>query len=178
MNDIQNVKHLPKDLLITKELVYDTCGFDFKNVITETESAEYGACTFTLNGISIKYRVAKITPTKTGQFVTVWKRKGDGPIEPFESTDELDVVVISTRKNDLFGQFVFPKTVLMEHGIVSGKSKAGKRGFRVYPPWDVANSPQAKKTQQWQLRYFLEISNGSLTNLSLANQLYSSAAFK
>jgi hypothetical protein len=178
MNDIQNLKHLPKDLLITKELVYDKGVFDFKNAINETESADYGACTFTLNGISIKYRVARITPTKTGQFVTIWKRKDNGPIEPFDIADDWDTVVISTRNNEFFGQFVFPMAVLMEHGIVSGKSKAGKRGFRVYPPWDVTTSPQAKKTQQWQLRYFLKIPKGALTDLSLANQLYASAAFK
>lgn len=43
-------------------------------IVAEAESAEYGACRFALEGHSIVFRVAKITPTKTGQFVTLWKR--------------------------------------------------------------------------------------------------------
>jgi hypothetical protein len=37
----------------------------------EAESAEYGAYTFELNDLSVRFRVAKITPTKIGQFVTL-----------------------------------------------------------------------------------------------------------
>ncbi|OQA36315.1 MAG: MepB protein [Candidatus Dependentiae bacterium ADurb.Bin331] len=29
--------------------------------------------------------------------------------------------------------------------------------MRVYPPWDIPESQQAKKTQAWQLIYFFEI---------------------
>jgi len=178
INDWHNLKNIPDDLLPAKEMVYDKCAFDCRNVIIEPESADYGACTFTLNGMSIKYRVAKITPAKAGQFVTTWKRKNNGPIEPFDWKDNLDIVVISTRKNEYFGQFIFPKAVLFEHGIVAGKNKAGKRGFRVYPPWGITTSQQAKKTQQWQLQYFLEISGGAETCLAKASQLYSSTSLK
>jgi hypothetical protein len=38
--------------------------------------------------------------------------------------------------------------------IISTHLKEGKRGMRVYPPWDLPSSKQAKKTQQWQLPYF------------------------
>ncbi|RYE38879.1 MAG: MepB domain containing protein, partial [Sphingobacteriales bacterium] len=40
------------------------------------------------------------------------------------------------------------------HDILSGNGKNGKRGFRVYPPWDLTENSQARKTQQWQLEYF------------------------
>jgi hypothetical protein len=45
---------------------------------------------------------------------------------------------------------------LQEKGILSDDNKEGKRGFRVYPPWDIAINKQAKQTQEWQLKYFLE----------------------
>jgi hypothetical protein len=44
----------------------------------ERESLEYAACSFKLNSMSVKFRVAKITPTKIGQFVTLWKRVSKG----------------------------------------------------------------------------------------------------
>ncbi len=61
-------------LQIIKELVYDKLDFEIKNLKTHSEGAEYGACSFELNGLKIEHRVAKITPTKVGQFVTIWKR--------------------------------------------------------------------------------------------------------
>ena len=32
-------------------------------------------------------------------------------------------------------------------GFASQDGKGGKRAMRVYPPWDITDSPQAKKTQ-------------------------------
>ena len=89
--------------------------------------------------------------------MTFWKRIGPGPISPFDITDPIDFFIVSVRTPHHFGQFVFPKKVLCEKGIVSTPEREGKRAMRVYPPWDVADNPQAKRTQAWQLRYFLEI---------------------
>ncbi len=146
----------PNDLLTIQSLVYTPCGFNFSSPLVERESSEYGACTFTLNGVSILFRVAKITPIKIGQFVTLWKRIGRSPIQPFDLSDSVDYFVVSVEKENFLGQFVFPKSVLYEKGIVSKNGKGGKRAIRVYPPWDNAISTQAKKTQKWQLEYFLE----------------------
>ena len=68
------------DLLAAQKLVYEPSGFSCKNLVLEAESQEYGACEFEMNNKQIKFRVAKITPTKIGQFVTFWKRIGSGPI--------------------------------------------------------------------------------------------------
>jgi hypothetical protein len=38
-----------------KTLVYDNCGFDFCELIAENGSQEYGARTFRLNGLKIKF---------------------------------------------------------------------------------------------------------------------------
>lgn len=161
------------DFLFAKEVLYEPCGFKCSEPVLELESAEYGACDFKLDDLNIKYRVAKITPTKTGQFVTLWKRNKQGIIEPFRLDDEIDFFIISTRKDNHFGQFIFPKAVLYEKGVISDETKEGKRAIRVYPPWDDANSKQAQKTQEWQVKYFLEIPEDGLSDLALAKQLFS-----
>jgi len=152
-----NQKTFPHDLILSKELVYDCCNLEWTQPLQESESAEYNAYRFEINKKTICYREAKITPTKTGQFFTLWKRNVSGIIEPFNFSDTIDFVIISVRKENNFGQFIFPKVVLLEKGIFSTATKEGKRATRVYPPWDITTSKQAQKTQQWQLDYFLEI---------------------
>jgi hypothetical protein len=139
----------------------------------EPQSVEYGAFTFTLNNFDIRFRVAKITPTKTGQFVTLWKRVASGPIQPFDASDLVDFFVISVRSCENFGQFVFPKSILCKQNVFSINSKGGKRAIRVYPPWDETTSKQAKKTQEWQLKYFLEIPKHRPIDFTRVNLLYS-----
>jgi len=116
------VTAIHRDLSEANELVYKKLGFAIANHLTEAESGEYGAATFTIGKLSIKYRVAKITATKTGQFVTLWKRKPNGPIQPLDISDAADLFVISTRDKENFGQFIFPKSVLHDKGILSGNS--------------------------------------------------------
>jgi len=161
------------DLKIAKQLVYDSCGFELTNLKSNSESKEYQACSFELNGMKIQHRASKITPTKSGQFVTIWKRNSNGITEPYDLSDDVDFIIISARKGDNFGQFIFSKSLLADKGIVTQISKAGKRGIRVYPPWDVTTSKQAEKTQSWQTKYFLIINESYLTDVNLAKELFS-----
>ncbi len=101
-------------------------------------------------------RVAKITPTKNGQFVTFWKRSFEGPIIPYDVSDPFDLLVVSVKNAEQCGRFVFPKDILVKQGVISSGTQEGKRAFRVYPPWDIPESKQAAKTQAWQLSYFFE----------------------
>ena len=149
------------DLLQIKTLVYDTCDFEFKNFVVDAESAEYQACSFKLNSFKIIHRLSKITPTKIGQFVTIWKRNDKGITVPFDYSDNFDLIVITSKSSENLGQFVFPKAMLLEKGIISKNNTSGKRGIRVYPSWDVPTSKQAKKTQSWQTKYFYLINNTS-----------------
>ncbi|EKD72557.1 MAG: hypothetical protein ACD_45C00643G0006, partial [uncultured bacterium] len=61
----------------------------------------------------------KITPTKVGQFVTLWKRINNGPIQPYDVSDPVDFFIVSARKDDCFGQFIFPKSVLRDQAVLS-----------------------------------------------------------
>ena len=160
------------DLISAKTLAYDACNLTFSNLVQEPESKEYGAFTFTLNQSKIKFRSAKITPTKTGLFVTLWKRNEAGITCPHDEGDQIDFFVISVRDKNHFGQFVFPKSELLKQHILSTSQKDGKRGFRVYPPWDESLNKQAQKTQQWQLNFFLEISSEKIVDCERSKLLY------
>ncbi|MFD7235262.1 MepB family protein [Streptomyces syringium] len=160
------------DLLAAKTLVYDPNGFTCSEPVPEAESAEYAAHAFTVDGRSVRFRVAKTTPTKVGQFVTVWKRSPGGPIQPFDAADPVDLFVISTRDGDRFGQFVFPREVLRERDIVSTDGAGGKRAFRVYPPWVTTTNRQAGATQKWQANYFLAIPGDGPVDGDRARALY------
>ncbi|MBP6182693.1 MepB family protein [Flavobacterium sp.] len=167
------MSEIPKILLQTKTLVFDPCGFELTNLVLETESKNYAAYQFELNTLKILFRVAKTTPIKVGQFVTVWKRMAKGPIQPFDLSDNIDLFIINTQIGENFGQFVFPKSVLNQQGILTTDLKEGKRAIRVYPPWDITTNKQAQKTQKWQLNYFFEIPLDKPIDLDRVKLLYS-----
>jgi len=117
----------------------------------DKESKEYNACDFTIDNKKIKYRSAKTTPTKTGKFVTLWKRSAEGSVIPHDLDDEFDQVIITYSNSEYFS---FPKSELAKHGIISNQSAEGKRAFRIYSP-DLKNlNKQATKTQKWQMSFY------------------------
>ncbi|MEJ5104147.1 MepB family protein [Chryseobacterium sp. MYb328] len=146
------------NLKTIEEQLFQPLGFSCSNVEEELECKEYSGFNLTLNDWKIKFRISKITPTKTGQFVTIWKRSENGETAPFNSTDDIDFYLVAAFKNNLSGIFIFPTHILAEKGILSHGKKIGKRGIRVYPAWDKAESKQAQKTQDWQTKYFLTFS--------------------
>ncbi|MFJ2936691.1 MepB family protein [Streptomyces sp. NPDC087219] len=164
------------DLLATRALVFEPCGLACSQTVPEPESADYAAHALTVGGRSVRFRVARTTPTKVGQFVTVWKRTPAGPIAPFDTADGIDLVVVSCRDDQeagRFGQFVFPVGALRRHGVVSENGAGGKRGFRVYPPWVTTTNSQAARTQTWQRDHFLYVpEDGTPLDLARALALY------
>lgn len=162
------------DLLIAQELAYGPSGFAYHNLTIETESKEYGAATFEMNNRRVKFRVGKITPTKIGLFVTLWKRAEDGVIQPYDLADPVDLFIVSVKSEKHFGQFIFPKLALFKKGIISNKGNGGKRATRIYPPWDRPDSPQAKKTQSWQSAFFLEIDPNKAIDVCKVRNLFNS----
>ena len=168
-----SIARIHSDLLITIDQVYKPSNFTCTKVKAEDEGASYGAYSCEVNGCKIRFRVAKITPKKVGHFVTLWKRVGNGPIQPYDISDDVDFFVISTRHGAHLGHFVFPKNLLREKNIFSLNGHGGKRGIRVYPPWDKPMSAQAQKTQLWQHKYFLEIPRSKPIDYARAHLLYS-----
>jgi len=139
---------------------------------TEPDNAEYGASICELGGSTVRFRVGKVTPKKVGLFVTVWRRSSDGSTEAFPAEEDVDLLMISVREGSPFGVFVFPKSALIEHGIVSVGGAGGKRGFRVYSPWAATLNPQATRSQGWQCQHFLDIGDGSGVDPRRAEQLF------
>jgi hypothetical protein len=160
-----------EDLRLLQKFVFDKVRSVYTSPTSEPESSEYVAFAFLLDESTVRFRCSKITPTKVGQFVTLWKRKKNGPIQPFELSDQLDLVIIASRMKNHLGYFLFPKSVLHEKGIISGRGKEGKRAMRVYPPWNKTESPQAQKTQKWQLEYFLELAEDGTIDQRRAKSL-------
>ncbi|MEY8760719.1 MepB family protein [Chryseobacterium tongliaoense] len=144
--------------------VFKALQLELSNLTADPESEEYSGHNFLLNTFIIKFRKAKITPTKNGQFVTLWRRNSAGKTEPFTSSDHFDFYIIATEQNNSSGFFIFPKKVLAEKQILTSSQKEGKRGFRVYPPWDKAESKQAERTQNWQIQFFIDISDSTIIN--------------
>ncbi len=161
------------DLSAAKDLVYNPCGFTYSSATMKIQNATYEACAFELNGLKIQFRVAKITPKKIGQFVGIYKRNDKGIIAPYDVSDDVDFLVINIKVDNNFGQFVFPKSVLVDKGVFSVSDVGGKRGMRVYPSWDTPINKQAKKTQLWQLNYFLKIPSDKPIDCSRVKLLYS-----
>lgn len=123
----------------------------------EAESVEYGAARLELNGQQVVFRVAKTTPIKLGQFVTLWKRPAGGAPAALDSTDGIAFVVVCVSDAEHHGQFVFDQKTLITHGVMSVNGTGGKCAMRVYPPWVKPVAKQAIKTQQWQVRCFVAL---------------------
>ena len=144
-------------LVMMQDRVWQPAGFASSEIAPELESADYCAHTLLLNGRRILFRAAKTTPTKVGQFVTLWKRSQEGPIRPVDMDDGVSTFVIHAALGAGLGQFVFPVQALARHGVVSVDGRGGKRAMRVYPPNVVSTNTQARRTQAWQCEYFLPI---------------------
>lgn len=166
------IEYIPENLTQAIDGIYLSNKLVINDLVCSLEGKKYGACSFTLNSKVVVFRVARITPKKIGQFVTFWKRAENGLIRPYDLTDPADLFVISVQKKEFCGQFIFPKALLFEKGIVSKEGIGGKRAFRVYPPWDNPVSQQGRKTQIWQLEYFLDFSIGVQPNRKEVKKLY------
>jgi len=169
---MNGIEKLNENLFEIETKIYNKISLKISRINNSPEGIEYDACQFELNGMKVICRSSKITPKKVGQFVTFWKRNQEGITEPFCENDRIDFYVINVKNKNRFGQFVFPKSELVKRGIISTKIKDGKRGFRIYPKWDKAQSKQAERTQKWQLNYFYEIQEE--TDLKKVIELYNS----
>lgn len=153
--------------------MYAKCNLEIENFSPEDESLDYFAHTFTIKDKKGLFRIAKKTPTKSGWFVTIWKRGADNIIAPYEESDPIDFVVIAVSNGHNVGEFIFPKTVLTKKNIFSINGKEGKRAIRIYTPWDKTTSAQAAKTQKWQGQFFVDLGTSDFKSTLKINHLFS-----
>lgn len=135
--------------------MWQAAALEYAQIQPEPESSDYAAHTLLLGDRPTIFRQAKTTPTKVGQFVTLWQRSAEGSIRPFDTHDGVELFVIQAGLGAGLGQFVFPLGVLARHGVVSTDGKGGKRAMRVYAPNVQVSSAQALRTQNWQCEYFV-----------------------
>ena len=168
MNDFQTV------LTYLNKKMYEPNDIAISSIQEEKQNAKYGAGIFRVASKTVRFRVANITPTKVGQFVAFWEKDENNKNQPYAYKDAPDLLVITTFKSESeFGQFIFPKDILLNRGILSTNSAKGKMALRVYPSWDMPTSDQAKKTQKWQLPYFVDMSDSNQLTTEKIIKLYS-----
>ena len=147
-------------LTYVNKMFYEPNHLIIKAIQEEAQNSDYGAGIFQLNSKSVRFRVAKITPNKIGQFVAFWEKDQANKNQAFSYENATDLLVINTFTSDNhFGQFVFPKEVLVKQNILKTPTTKGKMAIRVYPRWENPTSKQALETQKWQLAYFIEVNN-------------------
>lgn len=160
-------------LSYVNKMVYESNHLIVKSAEEEKQNSKYGAGTFQLSSKLVRFRVANATPTKAGQFVAFWEKDGNNKNQPFSYEESPDLLVITTFKNEReFGQFIFPKEILLKHNILRSASTQGKMAIRVYPSWDSPSSKQAMNTQKWQLPYFIDMSNSDKLSIDKIKELY------
>ncbi|GIN74250.1 mep operon protein MepB [Bacillus sp. J14TS2] len=161
-------------LTYINKMIYKPNHLTVKAVQEEKQNAKYGAGTFQLSSKTVRFRVANVTPTKVGQFVAFWEKDEDNKNQPYSYDEAPDLLVITTFKNEHeFGQFIFPKEILLKQNILRSASTKGKMAIRVYPSWDSPSSKQAMKTQNWQLPYFVDMCNSNKLPSEKIIELYS-----
>jgi hypothetical protein len=165
----------PAGYRITKEVTLDLVA----------QSSKYNGLSFALDDRNIVYRQGKVTADRPGAFLAVWQRPPVGNINGNKpvplSANALDYLFVQVQSHASHacvtdelahsvkqGMFIFPVSLLLEKGIVASTKSKGKTGFRVFPPWSQDRglmgtkvfSESGKKTQRWQLPYFLAINDG------------------
>lgn len=143
--------------LITDLLVY----FDnltIQKLTLEPQNAAYEGACFQLKGQRYRSRLAKLTPKKAGYFVVFWEKDANADNQPYDFATSPDQLIISVIDGHRKGQFIFPKSVLLAKGILSGPHGAGKMASRVYPSWVKDLNPSVQGTKRWQAPYFIDLS--------------------
>ncbi|WP_242239553.1 MepB family protein [Bacillus cereus group sp. BfR-BA-01309] len=159
IRNLNTIIYKPNKLIIT-------------NLKEEQQNAEYAGCLFHLNNKTIRFRVSKITPNKIGQFVSFWEKDDNLKNQAFTYDAAPDLLVITCIDDNKLGQFIFPKEILLKEKILKTQSQKGKMAMRIYPLWDTPVSNQAKKSQLWQLQYFVDLSDHNNLPLDKLLNLY------
>lgn len=123
----------------------------------EEQNSDYESGIVRIGKEQWRIRTARITPTKPGAFVAVWKRSESGTTRPFTVDESMSGLLVFVTEEDRLGVFQFTTAHLVTLGYVSSHLHPGKRGFRVYPSWCTDLNSQASRTQRAQEAAFFEL---------------------
>lgn len=136
-------------------------GCELVSVRAEEQHSDYEAAVAILGAEAWRVRTARITPTKPGAFVAVWRRARDGSTQPFDVDGPTTGLIVLVEEEPRFGCFRFTTAHLDALGVVRSARRPGKRGFRVYPAWCSGLNTQAARTQRAQAPAFTDLSPAS-----------------
>ncbi|WP_052723889.1 MepB family protein [Paenibacillus wulumuqiensis] len=128
---------------------------DITNLQIESQNAAYEGMTFEIDTHTFRSRLAKHTPKKKGYFVVFWEKDIDNNNRAYSDKECPDQVIVNVMDHDKQGQFIFPREILLKHGILRSGDQKGKMAMRVYPDWEDELNTAARRTQKWQLLYFI-----------------------
>ena len=106
-------------LSLLDEVILKPNHFAISNIEKDAECEEYLGFNFNINHLSVKFRKAKITPKKVGQFVTLWKRNTSKQTDPFDENDLFDFYIIATEDDKKNGYFIFSKSFCLFSSKIS-----------------------------------------------------------
>ncbi|WP_241979398.1 MepB family protein [Cryobacterium sinapicolor] len=128
-----------------------------QTITPEAQSSDYESGIVLLESGLWRLRTARITPTKPGAFVALWRRLDDGATAPFGVDDRAVGLHVFVEELDHFGVFQFTAAQLASLGISQTRQAPGKRGFRVYPSWCKGLNRQAARSQKAQSLAFHDL---------------------
>ena len=143
---------------LTKKVMKQLSGEHIQHIEEEYQNNVYEGVRFSIGCKTYRSRLAKRTPKKSGYFVVCWEKSPTGENQAYTYENSPDRLIISIIDGVRKGQFVFPKKILVEKGILKGPMSKGKMAFRVYPLWETNLNKTALATQRWQQPYFFEYS--------------------
>ncbi|WP_053386800.1 MepB family protein [Leucobacter japonicus] len=126
-------------------------------VVPEEQNSDYEAGLAVIDGERWHIRTARITPTKPGAFVALWRRDADGDTVPLPHDDDAQGALIFVMEGERRGVFRFTAEHLHGLGVTSSERRPGKRGFRVYPAWCDDLNARATASQTAQASAFTEL---------------------
>ncbi|ALS03365.1 MepB protein [Enterococcus silesiacus] len=136
----------------------------------EEQNKEYEGVIFSVGKQTFRSRKAKQTPKKAGYFVVFWEKDDQNKNQPYDAITAPDKLVITVFDQEKKGQFIFPKEILIEKGILSHGKITGKMALRVYPDWIDELNPTAAATQRWQVPFFIDLT--AKRDVEKLNELY------
>lgn len=119
LNPVTTHLALHPELEFCSREVFLPLGLDCSEVVPDPEAREYAGHTLRLGTKQVVFRVAKTTPTKAGQFVTLWQRSVNGPIRPFGEAGRYGLFLVAARHDERRGLFIFSAEALEGAGVLS-----------------------------------------------------------